>query len=601
MHSDVNKLSFLHIMLSLVLVVASLYWARAVLIPFALALLLAFLLQPLVAAMHRKGLGRAPAAVLVVVLVSLVIGAVGWVVMMQFSTLAYELPHYQGNLKAKVEDLRNASKGGMLGKIQETIDELSREFEKHQQGTPAPQEPVAVFTPGPSLISYVPSLLEFLATTALVVALLLFMLVAHADLRDRLFRLVGYGRLTVTTKALDEAGRRISRYLLMQSLLNGTYGCAVSLGLFVLGVPYALLWGLLVGALRFIPYVGTALGIVLPVGLSLAVFAGWVRPLLVGGLMVLLELTANMILEPLLYGHSAGVSKVALIVAIMFWTWLWGPVGLLLSTPLTVCLGVLGKYVPQLAFLGVLLSDEQVTELNRYYQRLVAHDQDGAVEIVEDLLQTQTLSEVYDTVLVPALYYAKQDQHHSNLTPEETHFIYRVTHELIEDLGTSQAAMSASTPPSVSEPDATTALLPKARILACPAHDEADEVALRMLQQVLDPMRYELDITKAALLTAEVIALVEQTAPVGICIGLIPPGGFAQTRYLCKRLRISFPQLPIVIGCWGDATEEEEHLALLRLDSLTYVGTTLLETRQQIMQVPHVHVTPASPAVPHIA
>ncbi len=601
MRSDVNKLSFLHIMLSLVLVIASLYWARAVLIPFALALLLTFLLQPIVTAMHRKGLGRAPAAVLVVVLVSLVIGAVGWVVLMQFSNLAYELPHYQGNLKQKIEDLRNAGRGGVLEKIQETIDELSRELEKHQQDTPAPQEPVAVLTPGPSLISYVPSLLEFLASAALVVALLLFMLIAHADLRDRLFRLVGYGRLTVTTKALDEAGRRISRYLLMQSLLNGTYGCAVSLGLFVLGVPYALLWGLLAGALRFIPYVGTALGVVLPVGLSLAVFAGWVKPWLVGGLIVLLELTANMILEPLLYGRSAGVSKVALIVAIMFWTWLWGPVGLLLSTPLTVCLGVLGKYVPQLAFLGVLLSDEQVTELNRYYQRLVAHDQDGAVKIVEDLLQTQTLTEVYDAVLVPALYYAKQDQQHSNLTPEEAHFIYRATRDLVEDLGASQAAMSASTLPVVPEQDAATALRPKARILACPAHDEADEVALQMLQQALDPMRYELDITKAALLTAEVIALVEQTAPAGICVGLIPPGGFAQTRYLCKRLRISFPQLPIVIGCWGDTTEEEEHLVLLRLDSLTYIGTTLLETRQQIMQVPQTYVSPASPAVPHVA
>src|SRR5439155_9579247 len=212
MPSDVNKLSFLNVMLSLVLVIASLYWARAVLIPFALALLLTFLLQPSVAAIHWQGLRRTPAAVLVVVLVSVVIGAVGWVVVTQFSNLAYELPHYQGNLKQKIDDLRNASRGGVLEKIQETIDELTREFEKNQQATPAPQEPVAVLTPGPSLISYVPSLLGFLANAGLVVALLLFMLIAHADLRDRLFRLVGYGRLTVTTKALDEAGRRIGRY-----------------------------------------------------------------------------------------------------------------------------------------------------------------------------------------------------------------------------------------------------------------------------------------------------------------------------------------------------------------------------------------------------
>ena len=240
MSSDVNKGSFLNITLSLVLVIGSLYWARAVLIPFALALLLTFVLQPIVAAIHRKGLGRTPAALLVVALVALVIGGVGWVVVTQFSGLAYELPHYKGNLKQKIDDLRNASRGGVFEKIQETIGELTREFEKNQPATPASQEPVTVLTPGPSLISYVPSFLEFLANAGLVLALLLFMLIAHADLRDRLFRLVGYGRLTVTTKALDEAGRRISRYLLMQSLVNGTYGCAVGLGLFGSWVGYRL-------------------------------------------------------------------------------------------------------------------------------------------------------------------------------------------------------------------------------------------------------------------------------------------------------------------------------------------------------------------------
>src|SRR5262249_58092338 len=207
-----------------------------------------------------------------------------------------------------------------------------------------------------------------------------------------------------------------------------------------------------------------------------------------------------------LYGRIAGVLKVALIGAIMFWTWLWGPVGLLLSTPLTVCLGVLGKYVPQLTFLSVLLSDEQVTELNRYYQRLVAHDQDGAVEVVEELLKTQTLTEVYDAVLIPALYYAKYDLQHNNLTLDETQFIYRATHDLVEDLGGSQASTAVVAMPEVHEEDAATASPPKARILACPAHDKADGVALRMLQHALDPTRFEVDITRTALLTAEVLA-----------------------------------------------------------------------------------------------
>jgi len=267
------------------------------------------------------------------------------------------------------------------------VAELSRNFQKRQLPATGPQEPIAVTPPWSSLILYVPSFLGFLVDAGLVLVLLLFMLIAHRDLRDRLFRLVGYGRVTVTTKALDEAGQRISRALRMQAVVNGTYGSAVGLGLFCLGVPYALMWGLFAGMLRFIPYIGPAVGALMPIALSMAVFAGWVKPLLVGGLFVLLEIATNALLEPLLYSRGAGVSQVAILMSIAFWAWLWGPVGLLLATPLTVCLGVLGKYVPYLTFLEVLLSDEPATELNRYYQRLVARDQDGATEIVEDLLE----------------------------------------------------------------------------------------------------------------------------------------------------------------------------------------------------------------------
>jgi predicted PurR-regulated permease PerM len=213
---------------------------------------------------------------------------------------------------------------------------------------------------------YVPPFLVFFVDAGLVLVLLLFMLIAHRDLQNRLFRLIGYGRITVTTKALDEAGRRIGSALRMQAIVNSTYGSAAGLGLFCLGVPYALMWGLFAGLLRFIPYVGPVLGALMPIALSMAVFTGWMKPLLVGGLFMLLEIATNMLLEPLLYGRGAGVSQVAILMSIVFWAWLWGPVGLLLATPLTVCLGVLGKYVPYLTFLDVLLSDEPVTDLNRY-------------------------------------------------------------------------------------------------------------------------------------------------------------------------------------------------------------------------------------------
>ena len=601
MPAEVYKPPFLSVLASLVLVIASLYWAKAVLVPLALAFMLTFLLQPIVAALHRRGLGHTPAAVLVVMLLGLGFGVLGWAVVIQFSSLAAELPGYKDNLKQKIDDLQNASKGGVFEKIQETIAELTREFENNSPSTSAPPEAVAVTTTGSSLVSYVPSLLEFLADAGLVLVLLLFMLIAHDDLRDRLFRLIGYARLTDTTKALDEAGQRISRSLLMQAIVNGTYGCAVGLGLFCFGLPYALLWGLLAAALRFIPYVGPALAALLPLALSLAVFAGWVKPLLIGGLFVLLELVTNMMLEPLLYGRSAGVSQVALLMAIAFWTWLWGPVGLLLATPLTVCLGVLAKYVPQLTFLDVLLSDEQVLELNRYYQRLVARDQDGAVEVVEELLKTQTLVDVCDAVLLPALYYTEQDQRRNNLTAEEARFIYQATSELVDNLGASQGATSAVAAPGVPEEDAAAALPPHVRILACPAHDEADAVALRMVQHVLDPRRFAVEFSKTTLLTAEVLSVVEQTSPEIVCIGLVPPGGFAQTRYLCKRLRTSFPTLPIVVGCWGGPKDETEHLARLGLDSIAHTSTTLLETRNQIMQLPQIPTPLVSQAVPMVA
>jgi predicted PurR-regulated permease PerM len=601
MPSEVYKPSFLSVLASLVLVIASLYWAKAVLIPLALALMLTFLLQPIVAALHRRGLGHTPAVVLVVMLLALVLGAVGWVVIGQFSSLAAELPGYKDNLKHKIDDMQSASQGGVLEKIQETLTELIREFEKNSPPTPAAHEPVAVQPSGVSLVSYVPSLLGYLGDTGLVLVLLLFMLIAHDDLRDRLFRLIGYARLTDTTKALDEAGQRISRSLLMQAIVNGTYGCAVGLGLFCFGLPYALLWGLLAAVWRFIPYVGPALAALLPIALSLAVFAGWVKPLLIGGLFVLLELVTNMLLEPLLYGRSAGVSQVALLMAIAFWTWLWGPVGLLLATPLTVCLGVLAKYVPHLTFLDVLLSDEPVVELNRYYQRLVARDQDGAVEVVEELLKTQTLVDVCDAMVLPALYYTEQDQWRNNLTAEEAHFIYQATSELVDNLGASQGATAAVGVPGVPEEDAAAALPSHVRILACPAHDEADEVALRMVQHVLDPRRFAVEFSQTTLLTAEVLAVVEQTSPEIVCIGLVPPRGFAQTRYLCKRLRARFPTLPIVVGCWGAPKDAVEHLARLGLDSIAHTSTTLLETRNQIMQVPPQHTPLVPQAVGSVA
>jgi hypothetical protein len=433
------------------------------------------------------------------------------------------------------------------------------------------------------MLRQLPTLLEPLATAALVLVLVVFMLIERGDLRNRLIRLVGYGRLTLTTRALDEAGQRISRYLFMQSIVNGSFGIVVGFGLFLIGLPYALLWGFLAAILRFIPYVGPVVAALFPSAFSLAEFSGWGQPLLVIGLIVVLEFISNMIMEPLLYGRSAGVSEVSLMVAVAFWTWLWGPIGLLLATPLTVSLGVLGRYVPQLEFLGILLSDEPVLETHTsYYQRLVARDEDEAIELVETYLKTHSLMETYEAVLVPALYAARKDLVRDNLTEDEGHFIVQATRELVENLGASQIILPRTEAVPESEPSGLP--LPKMVVAGCPAHDEADAVGLLMLQHLLDPMRYEVTLLDVTLLASEVVSLLEQEQVGLLCLGALAPGGMAHTRYLCKRLRTRLPDLKIVVGRWGEAALSDESRELLRAAGANDIGTTLRETCSQIMQ-----------------
>ena len=424
-----------------VLIVTSLYWAQAVLIPVALAILLTFLLNPVAAALERIGLGRLSSVMLVAVLTFSLLGGIGWIVTLQFGSLANELPKYTGNLRQKIADVRGATKGGAIEKVQQTVEAVTSEIHQDDepvkgkdQRPPVVVQPTEAFTfwPVPSAIG---PMLERFASVGLVIVLVIFMLVQREDLRNRLIRLVGYGRLTSTTSALEEAGQRISRYLLMQTIINSTFGLAVGLVFYLIGMPYGALWGFLAAAFRFIPYVGAFAAAIMPSALSLAVFEGWLWPILVVGTFVGFELVCNMVLEPLLYAESAGVSGVALLVAVAFWTWLWGPIGLVLATPLTVCVVVLGKYLPRLDFIGVLMSDQPAMELKiSYYQRLLAMDQAEAAEIVEEHLKNHPAEQIYDEILVPALNSARRDRDLGRLTEEGEQFIFRATREILDDL-----------------------------------------------------------------------------------------------------------------------------------------------------------------------
>jgi predicted PurR-regulated permease PerM len=575
-----------------VLIIASLYWAQAVLIPVALAILLTFSLSPVAGALERMALGRLSSVILVVVLTFSLLGGIGWIVTLQFGSLANELPKYTGNIRQKIADVRGAGKGGALEKVQKTVEQVKSEIQKGDesakakgQGRSVIVQPLESFAFWPVPLSVGPFVERF-ASAGLVIVLVIFMLIQREDLRNRLIRLVGYGRLTFTTSALEEAGQRISRYLLMQTIINSSFGLAVGLALYLIGLPYAVLWGFLAALLRFIPYIGPVAAAIMPSALSLVVFQGWLWPLVIVGLFLGLELVNNMVLEPLLYGESAGVSGVGLLVAIAFWTWLWGPIGLVLATPLTVCVVVLAKYVPGMDFIAVLMGDQPALESNiSYYQRLLAMDQAEAAEIVEEHCETHPQEQIFDAVLIPALNYARRDRELGRLTEEGEQFIFRATREILEDLKSLKPESSSEASDSEKVTMAAndfTAPLPKVRILGCPARDEADELALHMFRRLLDSTRYDIEVMSEAVLTSEVVALIGEKSPAVIFIATVSPGGLAQTRYLCKRLRAQFPFLKIAVGRWGMGSEDSSNILRAGADR---VGATMIEAREQMIQL----------------
>jgi predicted PurR-regulated permease PerM len=578
---------------TVVLIIASLYWAQAVLIPVAVSILLTFLLTPVADSLERLGLGRVFSVILIVILAFSFLAAVGGVVTLELTSVANELPIYRNNIEQKIADIRGAGKGGALEKVQKTAEEVKKELQKKDELAKAQPKPREVVVQGEQSSTFWPlpldiaPIFERLASGGLAIVLVIFMLIQRENLRNRLIRLIGYGRLTVTTKALEEASQRISRYLLMQSIVNASFGITVGIALSLIGLPYALLWGFLAAMLRFIPYVGPWAAAIMPSALSLIVFEGWMWPALVLAVFLALELVANTILEPWLYGESAGVSEVGLLIAVAFWTWLWGPIGLILATPLTVCVVVLSKYVPQLDFISVLMSDEPVMKSNiSYYQRLLAGDQDEAAEILEEQLKTHPVESIYDEVLIPTLNYVKRDRALGRLAENDQQFIFQATREILQDLDGLKPGNS-SNPTNFSDVTRIERISPstaaKVRIVGYPVRDEANELALLMFGQLLDPARYELALLAHETLTSEAIKQIAEKSPSLVCIASLPPGGLAQTRYLCKRLRGQFPNLKIIVGRWGTRSENNGNSLLAA--GADKVGSTMVETRDQVIQL----------------
>jgi predicted PurR-regulated permease PerM len=562
--------------------VAALYLGREFLAPVAVAGLLTFVLSPMVRFLERR-LPRAVAIIVVVALAFALLGALAWALALQAASLGTEIPTYRDNLKQKIAEVRGASRGSVIEKVQSATKDVVAELEKDDKPATPADKPVPVVVKPPSSMWSLPGLLSALGNVGLVLVLVIFMLLERLQLRDRLIRLIGLARIATTTKAMDEAAQRITHYLTMQTLINGSYGIGITLGSLLIGLPYAFLWGTLAAVLRFIPYVGPWVAALLVCLAGLAVFQGWLQPILIAVMFIVLELFANLVLETYLYSQSAGVSQVGLLIAVAFWTWIWGPIGLALATPLTVCLVVLAKYVPDLEIVSVLMSDEPVMGAARsYYQRLVARDEDEATSLAQDYAVSHPNHEIYDEVFVPALNEAQRDHARGRITDADLDFVERTTRQLVEELDLPQPAAEAPSRPP----------LP---ILALPARDEADEVALLMLKEALHPGRFAVELASPGLLVSEALALVEEREPAAVLIGALAGAGHAlHLRYLCKRLRASFPDLPIVVGWWGaDGGEAAAREAMVAAGA-DRVTVTIAEACAHLSELAPLQRTPAT-------
>jgi len=591
-----GKSSWIMTLASIAVVVAAVYLAKGVLVPLTLAVLLSFLLSPLCDWLERRWLGRIPAVLVTAVLGFAMLGIAAWTAADQMARLAPKIPEYQKNLESKLSSV-NEYAVAALSKVTSSAQGMGQNLTPSGQADGTIELPFSVrVLPSPAsplqiLGGMFGSLLEVLGTTGIVIVLVVYFLVRREDLRDRFIHLVGKGHVTVTTQMLEDAGARVSRYLSVLFFINVTFGISVGLGLYLIGVPNAILWGILATSLRFIPYIGPWIAAAMPIGLSLAISPGWVAPILTVGLFVVLELFSNNVMEPWLYGKNTGVSAVAVLVAAVFWMWLWGPVGLLLATPLTVCLLVVGKHVPQLSFLGILLGTEAVFEpKKRIYQRLLAGDQEEAAELLEGYLEHQPLAAVYDTVLIPALALAETHGQLGELNEGKHKFILQSLREIIQDRGERQQEMLAkedAADPLVADGDSSlvdeSSSLPL-RILCLPARSEADEIAALMVAQVLETRGCVVQAVSVTSLAGEMADLVDRctTADV-VCISATPPAAVMHGRYLCKQLRARFPKLNLVVGLWdaqGDLNRAKE-----RIGCGATVVTTLADAQEQVRLV----------------
>lgn len=586
-----------------ILVLAVLYFARDVFIPLALAGLLAFLLAPLATRLEHSGLRRTPAALLVIALAFAALIAMGWIVLGQIYNLALELPQYQQNVTSKVQKLHLNSAGKLTSTVQ-MMTSINKELSSSSSAAPVlvapiprrkqtnraptpplsadtapkPSEPVSVRIEEPDASMLVVAersikpLLHPLITGFVVFVFVVFILLGRDDLRDRAIRLAGDTRMHVTTVAMSDAGARVSRYLLMQFVVNVSFGTLAGLALWAIGIPHPLLWAVMACLLRFIPYVGVWMAATAPTLLAMAVSPTWTPAAWTAAVFFVLELTAGNVLEPLLYGASTGISALAILVAAIFWTWIWGPAGLLLSTPLTVCLVVIGRHVPHLQFIGILLGEETVfAPPQRFYQRILASDTRDATLLLKEELNTKSHEEVCDTVIVPSLSLIEEARHSEEITSIRADQILQSVEEIVDNFW-ADSSLPSSTPASLQ------------KILCVPARDFADEITAHLVMHAVSQTGVARALT-SDLSTPDLLDLITFERPSVVCVVGTPPQALRPLRLRCHQIRTRFPDLVIVACMVSSDCDLSNIRSRIPIEDAQHVACSIQQAKEYLVSL----------------
>ncbi|MEA2909649.1 MAG: hypothetical protein QOJ15_1730 [Bradyrhizobium sp.] len=584
------------------LFIAALYFGREIFVPIALAILLSFVLAPLVGLLQRGRIPRGFAVVSVVVLAFMIIFGLGTLIANQLTQLAGDLPVYQSTMREKIKSVRGATaSSGTLERAADMLQELSRELDKPKEdksfrgsfdrlgsvntaGSMTPV-PVEVRQPDPgaleNLRTLIAPLLNPLATTGIIIIFVIFILIQREDLRNRLIRLAGSHDLQRTTAALDDAATRLSRLFLAQLMINATFGVIIGVGLSFIGVPSAILWGILAGVLRFVPYIGSAISAAFPLALAVAVDPGWSMLAWTLALFLGVGPVVSQVIEPLAYGQSTGLSPVAIVVSATFWTALWGPIGLVLATPLTVCLVVLGRHVERLEFLDVIFGDRPaLSPSEMFYQRMLAGDPTEAAGKAEEFLKEKSLSSYFDEVALKGLQLAQIDAKRGTLDQARMTKIRDAVTEFASDLSTqddsipdvasptmdaeSAAAVEAVPDAAISSnlPVVQKADLPlnwqgESPVLCMAGRTPLDEAAAVLFAQLSNAHGLAARVQPADALSTTNIVRLETAGVAIVCLSYLDASSPAHMRYSVRRLRRKLPKAPIMLGCWAEGIGKE--------------------------------------------